>query len=1025
MSSTSSSPAGALARLLDAVRARQARNLWLQGVLFGVAGATCVALLGAAMGSFSPPAGRLLLQAAPVLGVGVVLLFGLWRGRQLVGDAQATARLVAERVPQLRSDALASVELAQALSQGAPPFSAQLAQAFLAQVDAGAGQVDLGRVVDGRDVRAAAWVLAAVVGLGLAALGLKGEQLRAGVAAALAEKPAAALARRTPITGDVELTYRYPAYTGLVPRTVTGTTGEISAPAGTEVGFKARADRDLEAAVLVVNGARVPLQRSGRELSGTLQLKEPGQYHVAFLDGQALDLEGPDLPIRIEVDAVPEVKLLAPEQTVELDPDQSTLRLKYEASDDYGLAALELVYRLPDGKEARVALGVDDGRTTRGEYSWEVGGLQLAPGQEASYFVEARDTNTVAGPQTGVSRTHTVKVYSAAEHRREAVAKAEALWEGLVLHLADRMEGGDRDPTATLDALVRNAAIDERADTLAGQMKGLAEELLEQRDAPVELAAALSNVSSGLSKDGRFVRDVRRVVGRLSLSGSEFLRDARRRLSIAAAQDVKSSEQNVLYLEALLDRQKLQALKDLADQLKQERRELSKLLETLKGATEEDKKAALLKQASALRERIQELMQRMAELSKGIRDEHLNEEALAELAEQENLGAQLDDIEKLVREGKTEEAMAKLQELGMQMDQMLEGIDKAAQESDAQANPELAEKFKDFTEALERTVKEQEKVAQETKELRDRYRGQLKDRVSKQGDSLKGELLRKTAELKEAFKKLDPESLGSRAGEAQNDGLQQLDGLEGALQSDDYSLAAEAAQRLEQRAQELEGVAAELRRRDELFQRQPEARKASRELAERTKKSADTAAEISQKLQNLFPPSGSMLSERDRQKLKELSGAQQGLEQRTEQLQQMMDGIGELAPVFNDDAKRQLDQAGQKMDQAGQRLEGRDVGRATGEQQAALEGLKGLQQQLQQQMQQGGGKGGGLPMPMLAQGNGKGNGRGKNSEKVEIPDEDPNGAPLNFRKDVMDAMKQGGPERYKDQVKRYYEELVK
>jgi len=39
------------------------------------------------------------------------------------------------------------------------------------------------------------------------------------------------------------------------------------------------------------------------------------------------------------------------------------------------------------------------------------------------------------------------------------------------------------------------------------------------------------------------------------------------------------------------------------------------------------------------------------------------------------------------------------------------------------------------------------------------------------------------------------------------------------------------------------------------------------------------------------------------------------------------------------------------------------------------------------------------------------------------------GSPLadenGFRKDVMDATKQGAPERYKEQVKRYYEELVK
>ena len=39
--------------------------------------------------------------------------------------------------------------------------------------------------------------------------------------------------------------------------------------------------------------------------------------------------------------------------------------------------------------------------------------------------------------------------------------------------------------------------------------------------------------------------------------------------------------------------------------------------------------------------------------------------------------------------------------------------------------------------------------------------------------------------------------------------------------------------------------------------------------------------------------------------------------------------------------------------------------------------------------------------------------------------QNPNAAPREFRKDVMDAMKQGAPDRYRDQNKAYYAELVK
>jgi hypothetical protein len=106
------------------------------------------------------------------------------------------------------------------------------------------------------------------------------------------------------------------------------------------------------------------------------------------------------------------------------------------------------------------------------------------------------------------------------------------------------------------------------------------------------------------------------------------------------------------------------------------------------------------------------------------------------------------------------------------------------------------------------------------------------------------------------------------------------------------------------------------------------------------------------------------------------------------------------------------------MQAAGERLSGKDPSRGFGEQQGAMQALKGIQQAMEQAGRSGGK--GGIPLPLKRRG-----GNGTRSEKVEIPDEDPNAAPREFRKDVMDAMKQGAPDRYRDQNKRYYEELVK
>jgi hypothetical protein len=44
--------------------------------------------------------------------------------------------------------------------------------------------------------------------------------------------------------------------------------------------------------------------------------------------------------------------------------------------------------------------------------------------------------------------------------------------------------------------------------------------------------------------------------------------------------------------------------------------------------------------------------------------------------------------------------------------------------------------------------------------------------------------------------------------------------------------------------------------------------------------------------------------------------------------------------------------------------------------------------------------------------------------KVEIPGADAHESPAEFRKDLLDAMKDKAPEAFEEQVKRYYETLV-
>lgn len=1010
--------------LLAAVRSRQRRQLWKEGALWGLGALLALAVAGGFLGLASPGAGRWVLMLSPVVGAAVACVFGLYLSLRTVGDDARTARLIGERRPELSLDVLAAVELSR--TREADGASQALANAFLRQMDERARTVAPQSIVDSRGVRRAGLGVGALVLALAVVLVLAGARWREGVGKALqkvTQPEAAALVE--PITGDIELTYRYPAYTGLAPRTVAGSNGEVSAPAGTEVRLKTRSDREVDRAEIVVNGEALPLKVEGRrDLSGSFIAKKAGHYRFVFYEGKGTkpDATGPEIPLNVEADAPPQVTLMTPAPELEIDPGQK-VTLKYEATDDYGLNGLALVFRAPGAKEeTRVPLQREDGRRSRDTYTWDLGTLKVQPGDRITYYVEAKDNDTVEGPKRGVSRTQVLRIYSAAEHRRAALEKAEALWGRMVDHLADRLEGPDRAPKKDPQQVTAGQSVDASGQQLVADMRTLGQELSRERDAPTELYNALSNIAQTLGRRVTSTSDFRRLYLRtVRLRNEDW--GTGNRLSSAVEEEIEELEKDILYLESLLDRQKLEALQEMAKRLAAERRELASLIEQYKSNPDEASRQQVMQQIEQLKARIQELYRRMAELRKTIHDEHLNAEALAEMAKDQDVRDDLDEVERLMREGKTDEALAKLQELGQQMDEMLSSLDQAQDEFGSEQYPELAEKFGKFMKDLETTASEQQKVAEQTRALRDQARERNRDQLAERGKAMREEMMRQVEQVQKDYKGMQPDELNSRASRPLEEAQNELENLKNALKVNDFDLAAEAAQRAEDAARQLAMLAEQQRQLDEMYGNPEEVIQKSQQLAQRMNKDARQVEDVSRKLESLFPQPGSQMTQQERQQLQQLAQQQQQLEQKAQGLRQQMQEMEQTAPIFGQEAGEQMDQIGQRMGEAAQRMQGKDPGKGYGEQQAAMEGLRQFQQQMKES-QRGKGKGRGLPLPMGMGDKREGNGRDPR-DKVEIPDEDAFQAPKEFRKDLLDAMKQGAPEKYQEQVKRYYEELVK
>src|SRR5262249_21272650 len=139
----------------------------------------------------------------------------------------------------------------------------------------------------------------------------------------------------------------------------------------------------------------------------------------------------------------------------------------WTARDDHGLASVELVVRAPDGHETRRRLFETAPGRTRIEASGSAvvspraGGA--SPGDTVVVRIEARDRDTVSGPNVGRSAPRALTVASDGDRRERAVERLRALRDATVDALASRLEW--EVPEAAAEATRRHVALEppERA----------------------------------------------------------------------------------------------------------------------------------------------------------------------------------------------------------------------------------------------------------------------------------------------------------------------------------------------------------------------------------------------------------------------------------------------------------------------------------------------------------------------------------------------------------------------------------
>jgi hypothetical protein len=385
-------------------------------------------------------------------------------------------------------------------------------------------------------------------------------------------------------------------------------------------------------------------------------------------------------------------------------------------------------------------------------------------------------------------------------------------------------------------------------------------------------------------------------------------------------------------------------------------------------------------------------------------------------------------------EGDLEGARKIAEELLKNLSAMVASLQNMGQQARGGGMSPMAQQLQESTDRLSELVQRQEKILDETQQI-----DQAALQALNQAQQHAFEMAQKRVEqeLNELFKVANELSRHARqhpeADAAVQDAYQQM-----------VKQLHEARQNLQGRdvpqvlraLEEAERQVAGMQRQNERFVR-PDAA-----MQQQSGRARQHLQEARQALQQLPQDRQAMLTPQQRQQLGHLGGQQGGVRHDTESLRQEIAELLPLMPFLPADIGASLHEALPFMDEAQGELAGQRSQPAIPPEQEALERLRQSQNSMQQAMQAMMQRGQmmGMSMPMLRQAgrfpmpsgmpqpqvDEQQNGMaGASVRNFQLPDKEAYKVPRLLREDIMEALKEGYPERYKDAIEQYYRHIVR
>ena len=1014
---------------LRQVRRRALLVFGLRAAGFTAAAMLATVLLLALTATWIGPAAS--WSAVTVMALLALLLsgFGLVWGlpARRLRSPRAMAAFAGQRHPPLASDLMSAVELdvedhqQQPSRVGSPPSSPAahhrgrewepsqgshldaaspaMTRAFFGAVADAAAPLDPARLLPLRNEVQAGLAATLAALLLVLAMALSPDTVGRGLHL-LAHQPSrfeAATPARDPLVADLRITYQYPAYTALAPRVVDGSTGDLVALRGTRVLLEMRPLRSTRQALLLLGesgeGGEIPAVLAAGRLSARLVINEDNSYRIWLspLLGRPVRETRPHR-IVVEADRPPEVDIMAPADRLELATPRP-VEVGYSARDDYGLSRIELVYRVNNGPEQRTPLTDAQGaRAVRGTTLFEPTTAMLTPGARVAYHIEALDRDDVSGSKTGASRTLTLVIQNPREALDEHLAAEHVVLDKLVGTLADRIEFGEAvSESPPLERLWRWRDLHEAEESHLVLLGRLVDEQRRKANTSRTLVAALGSIADRLGRQMREESDLLKALRNQADRGALTPRRLNRLLP-AGARHVAELEGAVLLLDDLIGRQRLDDLAQLGKELTDAHKRLQDLLARYQAAGDEGLRRQIEREIRELRARIAELARKIAEVKarNEVATDWMNVPDPKKAMEQ---AARLDS---LLEKGDARSLSEALAELGRTLAALQQALDKNADDFDRERFPQESRALAEAMKKIGDLEGDERSLAMDSKALAQETEAEQARRVEAQLDAFLAKARQSLDGVQRRIGGAPPREAGSTLGVDVERARENVRQLRRQLPAKEWAEARKESERLVAGLRRAQGTLAERRA----------GRATSSSLDSYTEQLYEAGAlaqDLAADLARLVPRGEEALTPAQRERARGMGARQDSIGERTERLAQELDKRQGQVPGA-DMASSELGGIAGRMRQASKDLRQGAAVEGAGRTQEAAERLAKLRESLGQR-------------PL-------GSGRSAR-EPVRIPGADEYRAPREWREELMEAMREQAPEKFRDEVRRYYEELVR